>query len=264
MATAGASFFTNVVRLALIALLGTGGYVGWRAWNREGDHVRELAERDGRIADLRRDLDAKSAEAAKLAADLADARAEVAKLGRALRFLKVDRRVARVVVLSQSAPGTAGHPVTKLRFEEVDGAGEPVGTAKEATIEGDVLYVDAWVVKFDDALVEQGDPLRGQSLCLFRRLFGEFQQPNDGIQLDAPGEAPTVYGGRDVTAAEQELWRDFWNLANDPKSAAKLGIRAAHGEAPSMKLAPGGVYKITLRASGGLTFTPDRPDAAGN
>jgi hypothetical protein len=128
-----------------------------------------------------------------------------------------------------------------------------------------VLYVDSLVVKFDDVLVEQGDPLRATSLCHFRRLFGEYQQPSEGTMLDAPGERPAAYGGDEkMSALEQEVWRDFWSVANDPKRAASLGIRAAHGEAPSMKLKPGEVYRVTLRASGGLTIQPDRPEAGGN
>ena len=39
------------------------------------------------------------------------------------------------------------------------------------------MYVDAWVIKYDDALVEQGDPLRSTSVCLFRRVFGEYLPP---------------------------------------------------------------------------------------
>ncbi len=50
------------------------------------------------------------------------------------------------------------------------------------------------------------------------------------------------------------IWNRFWELANDPEEARKLGIRAAHGEAPSMKMMKDKIYKLTLRASGGLSF----------
>ena len=52
-------------------------------------------------------------------------------------------------------------------------------------------------------------------------------------------------------------------LANNPAMAQKVGVRAAHGEAPYQKLVPGKRYKVLLRASGGLTFVPEDlpPDA---
>jgi hypothetical protein len=262
---AGVSAFTNLVRLLTLGVVTTGGVFGWRAWNRESEHAQQIALKDRAIEKLNEEIAQQGVQIQQLTSDLATAKREIERLGLALKLLKVDRRMARVVVLEQGPSATPGRVKTKLRFEEVDAAGNPVGAPRELTLEGDVLYVDSLVVKFDDLLVEKGDPLRAASLCHFRRLFGEYQQPSEGIALDAPGERPAIYGGgAEMSPLEQEIWRDFWNLANDPKKAAALGIRAAHGEAPSMKLKAGEVYRITLRASGGLSMQPDRPDAGGN
>jgi len=262
---AAVSTFTNFVRLLFLAVVCAGGYAGWNLFNREGQHQAEIDAKNVEISKLRDDLATKSAAIEKLSAELATAKKEVERLDLALKLMKVDRRMARVVVLDQSPSSTPGRVKTRVRFEEVDAQGNPLGKARELTIEGDVLYVDSLVVKFDDLMVEQGDPLRAASLCHFRRLFGEYQQPSDGVPIDAPGERPAAYGGSEgMSALEQEIWRDFWSLANDPKRAAAMGIRAAHGEAPSMKLKPAEVYRVTLRASGGLTIAPDRPDGAGN
>jgi len=259
------STFTNVVRLFFLLVITAGGVFGWRVWNREGEHAEQIAAKNVELAKLRDDLATKSAAITKLSADLGAAKREVERLNLALKLMKVDRRMARVVVLEQSPSATPGRVKTRVRFEEVDAQGNPIGKPRELTIEGDVLYVDSLVVKFDDLLVEQGDPLRAASLCHFRRLFGEYQQPSDGTPVDAPGERPAAYGGAEgMTELEQSIWRDFWTLANDPKRAASMGIRAAHGEAPSMKLKPGEVYRVTLRASSGLTIQLDRPDGAGN
>jgi hypothetical protein len=79
------------------------------------------------------------------------------------------------------------------------------------------------------------------------------------VVVDAPGERPEAYGGsREMSELEKQIWNEFWQIANDPKKASELGIRAAHGEAPSMKLKKGEVYSLTLRASGGLTIQPER------
>ena len=67
-------------------------------------------------------------------------------------------------------------------------------------------------------------------------------------------------GGKPEGEFESEIWSNFWELANDPAKAKELGIRAIHGEAPSMRLQKGKIYKLTLRASGGLDFeTMDTP-----
>jgi hypothetical protein len=56
---------------------------------------------------------------------------------------------------------------------------------------------------------------------------------------------------------EKKIWDEFWTIANDEAKANEMGIRAAHGEAPSMKLQKGKSYKVLLRASDGLSITPD-------
>jgi hypothetical protein len=262
---AAVSTFSNFVRLLFLGVICAGGYAGWNIFNRESAHQAEIDAKNVEISKLRDDVATKTAAIEKLNADLATAKKEVERLNLALKLMKVDRRMARVVVLDQTPSATAGRVKTRVRFEEVDAQGNSIGKARELTIEGDVLYVDSLVVKFDDLLVEQGDPLRAASLCHFRRLFGEYQQPSDGVPIDAPGERPAAYGGSEgMSSLEQEIWRDFWSLANDPQRAASMGVRAAHGEAPSMKLKPGEVYRVTLRASGGLSIALDRPEGAGN
>ena len=57
---------------------------------------------------------------------------------------------------------------------------------------------------------------------------------------------------------ERRIWRDFWEFANEPQEAAQMGIRAAHGEAVSVKLRPGRHYRVQLRASDGLSITPEQ------
>jgi hypothetical protein len=231
------TFLASIVRLGFLGLASVAGWLGWRVWHAEAIHAQEVAQLHQQLESKQREID---------------------RLALANRLLKIDRRVARILVLEQT-PAASGKPMTtKVRFEEVDGEGNPIGSPKELTIEGDVLYVDSWVVKFEDVFVEQGDPVRSASLVLFRRLFGEKQAPADGVAIDSAGERPAAYGGHGtMSAVESEVWKDFWEFANDPRRAAALGVRAAHGEAPSMKLKNGGIYTITLRSSGGLTIQPE-------
>ena len=56
-----------------------------------------------------------------------------------------------------------------------------------------------------------------------------------------------------ITEFERQIWANFWNIANDPQLSASMGIRAAHGVAPAIRLRSNKRYRVTLRASDGLT-----------
>jgi hypothetical protein len=172
--------------------------------------------------------------------------------------LKIDHRVARLSVVDQQTDPDSGELYSVVTFQELDPNGEPIGEAKQFRIRGDMVYVDSWVVKFDDKYVEEADIDRATSLVFFRRIFGEFQEPSEGFALDAEGERPVAYArGGQMTDFEKKIWDDFWNVANDDARQAELGIRAAHGDAPSIKVRKGKAYRIDLRASGGLSIHDD-------
>jgi hypothetical protein len=83
--------------------------------------------------------------------------------------------------------------------------------------------------------------------------------------LDEVGAAPRVYSrGRKLSDFEKKIWDDFWLIANDPGKARELGIRAAHGGAPFMKVEKGKSYRILLRASGDPTIVPESAERAGD
>lgn len=249
--TALTNFMRAVAALMFVGLLSAGSWIGYQRLNSV----------DPRLVTAEKELADQRAKAEKLAQDLAAKEKEVARLDTAVRLLKVDRRVARIDVLEQWKPDGGDRVHTKLRFVEVDESGQPIGEPKVMTIDGDVLYVDYWVVKFDDSFVEQGaDPLRGASICLLRRLFGEFQQPSEGQVVDPAGQRPVAYGrGAPLSDFERDLWANFWHYANDREKAESAGVRAAHGEAPSIKLMPGKSYRIVIRSSGGLAVEPEAP-----
>ena len=172
--------------------------------------------------------------------------------------MKVDQRLARITVLSQEGSAAKGDLVTRFSFVDVDQAGKPLGEPRIFSVAGDLAYIDSWVVKFGDEYIEEGDPLRATSVALFRRVFGEKQLPSEGFSLDEEGGQPAVYRtGGPMSDFEKELWARFWDYANDPELAREKGVRAAHGEAPSIQLRPGKSYRIELRASGGISVVPE-------
>lgn len=219
----------------------------------------QLEERTVQIKKLGNDLMAREEQILSLEADVVAQEQEIQALNVALQLLKVDHRIARIEVLAQGSNGaTPGQVRTRLRFTELDGNGQPLGASRELTVEGKTLYVETLVVKFGDNYVEQGDELRGTSICIFKRLFGENQKPSEGEELDPAGFQPAAYTGDEgPNPLHRELWERFWDYANDKDLARQLGVKAMHGEAPFIETRPGMTYRVELRASGGLTIQPE-------
>ena len=192
----------------------------------------------------------------RLDEDLRKSQLQIEQLTVSMRLLKVNRRVAEITVLQQIEEPQTGQVLTEFAFQEIDSEGNAIENPRTFRIAGDMLYVDFWVVKFQDEFVEVAAVDKSTSICLFRRLFGEFQEPHEGFTLDEVGQRPAIYGDQPITDFEQSIWSNFWAIANDPAQAAELGIRAAHGEAVATRLRRGQRYRISLRASDGLSITP--------
>src|SRR5262245_36693400 len=230
--SAGRGARGGLVMVPLVALGVVGGAIYWH-----------YTEKDRGIAEQRRII----GELAK-------------KLDRAWTSeLVADMRVNRV------STDLEGKPQMDLTFVQYQPGSQVPVLKRTFTLPGDEFYVDALVVQFDRQFVDEGDALRGRSLLLFRRAFGDQQKPADGVALfrtkeDSP--IPEVARVDDTPSPfEQEIWSRFWEYANDAKQAQAAGIRVAQGEAPHVKAVAGQVYKLSLRASGGLEITPRIPDA---
>ncbi|MDA1054811.1 MAG: hypothetical protein O3C40_30665 [Planctomycetota bacterium] len=259
------SIVTSAVRTLLATVLvgglGIGGWYGYTTYNATEIEAKQAA---AALAQAQADLESKEAvirvkeqEIGALNDEVAAQLKEIERLDTAMRLLKVDHRMARVSVVEQVKDEAAGSAVTHVDFQEINGNGDPIGAPKRFEIKGDVLYIDCWVVKFDDKYIEQADIDRSTSLVLFRRIFGEMQEPRDGFALDEDGLRPVVYGrGGEMSEFEQKIWDDFWEVANSKAKQDELGIRAIHGEALSIKAMKGNTYYIDLRASGGLSLKP--------
>jgi hypothetical protein len=238
--------------LAVVVVGGAGyaGYVGYALFNKPKE---ELAAKQLELDQALGDLKAREQQVTEL-------NERLARLELAMRLLKVRRRLARLTVLEQHQDVALGMPVSRIEFVEINDDGQPIGQPKQFDIQGDLVYVDYLRVTFDDRYVEQSDLDRSTAICLFQRIFGEHQQAAEGFQLDEVGTRPTAYSrGTPMSDFEQKIWNDFWLIANDPDRAAELGIFAAHGSAVSMRVKPGAVYELELRATGDITIRPQEP-----
>lgn len=199
------------------------------------------------------------AEVTELSGQLEESEALRRQSEAARLLLKVNHRAARIEVLGQGPdPANPEETLTTVQFTELDSRGMPMGTPQQITVKGTRVYLESLVIKFDDTFVEGGDALRGTSVCIFRKMFGEDTPAKEGQDIDTVGQRPHPYmQGDTIDPWFDELWSSFWDYANDPDAAAEKGVRAMHGEAPWIEARPGGRYSVDLRASGGLTITAD-------
>ncbi len=255
------SAIRTLLLAAMVSVVGVGTYFGYSEYTKrerlmqEKDQEIQFAQQQ--LTSMQGELDGKRVEISQLNETLAVQQQEIDKLETSLHLLKTDQRLARlsVVKIERDAEGQA--ITSTLEFSELSPSGEPLSAPKRFELPGDLIYIDNWVVKFDDVYIERGDIERGTSLCLFRRIFSEQQTPTQGISLDEIGMRPQAYArGGAVSEFEERLWSEFWEFANDPAKAAEMGVRAANGEAVSIKVREGKDYNVSLRASGGLSIEP--------
>ena len=165
--------------------------------------------------------------------------------------LSASRRVAQVDVIRQRE-NAAGHTVSTLLWQEIgpDGTlGKPL--AVEAV--GHLVYFEALVIKFAHHHVQEGDPQRGTSLAMFRRIFGDRQAPESVPELDRVARPPVNNAGA-APALQDELWARFWEMVDDAALAEHYGVRVVQCEAPAVPLETGQIWEVSLEAAGGLNL----------
>jgi hypothetical protein len=178
-------------------------------------------------------------------------------LSKIITRLTSDKRVAEVLVTRQSTD-EQGVLKTDLLFVEYGPDGNAL-PAKQFTVEGKNVHVDALVIKFEHDFVKAEDPLRGHSLALFKSIYGDRQAPATAPAIDTPGKIPAFYRGTDpvVSDFETELWSNFWRLADDENYRKAKGVRVAQGEAVFLPFQPDRLYTIKLETNGGLNMTSE-------
>ncbi len=181
---------------------------------------------------------------------------ELAKTQTALKLIKVDHRKAFIKILEKGTEQNSGEPYFDVEFIEVDKAGRAISAPRQFRLRGSLMFVDSWVVKFDDKYIEQAEDLRGASLCVFKSIWGDIDGRKEGHSLDrVDGENRTAYETAEpMSEFERKIWEDFWEVANNPHRQAEMGIRANHGQVNYLRVEPGMVYEVDLRASDGLTL----------
>lgn len=284
------SVIRTILGVAVVGGVGTASYVGYQTYNaaeieteqrEQALHDAEQAllvseeklveshtkiQQQGEQLQVQDDrIQEQTAEITDLNEEVVRQGVEIERLDTALQLHKMQRRLAQVTVLDVKKDPDTGKTFSTVEFVELNDLGDPIGSPKKFELEGDMIYLDYLVVKFDDKYVEHADLERGTSICTFRRLFGEHLKPKEGFTLDEPGSRPGNYAqGGKISELEQNIWDDFWTIANDPARAVELGIRTIGGEAVSMQVQKGKTYRVIVRASGGPEYEVVPQPAAPN
>ena len=146
-----ASLLRSLVTLAVLGIVGIAGWFGYQTVTSRSTLEAELQKQTA-------ELQKRDAEVATLSGQIAAQTERIEQLDLALRLLKRDHRLARITVLDQWESPAAHRPMTKIQFVEVDDDDRPLAKPQDFTIDGDVVYLEALTVKYDDKYVEKGDP----------------------------------------------------------------------------------------------------------
>lgn len=248
-----ATINSAVRTLLAVAALGLMTVAGWWGYS-------TYYESDLKLREQERELEERNRRITALEGDLERARERVEQLETAVRLLKVDHRKAYVRVVDQGED-ESGKVFTTVEFFEVNDQNKPISQPQQFTVAGKVVHISGWIVKFEDRFIESADPDRGTSLFVFKSLYGDEQRPIDGFPLDEAGRRPVAYSdGKQMSDFEKRIWDDFWGLAHDKAKAESLGVRASHGTTVFIQAQKGATYRISLRASDGLSLITGEPD----
>ena len=242
----------TAMMLGIAGVVGYGGYTGYTEFIQPGIHAKQA------IADLEelRLSHETQAEQLKRSEEENDRLATINKL------MRVEGRVANLEVLEKGVDED-GQDYLEVRFTEVDKDGFPIGSTKDFTLLGNTFFIDCWVAKFEDKYIEQVDDLRGQSLVMFKSIFGNDQKPSEAFSLDESSQrVPKPYQTDRQSEFEAKIWADFNAVCNDREKQKELGIRAIHGQANYLPPEEGRTYQINLRSTGDVSLTPLKKDDA--
>ncbi len=170
-------------------------------------------------------------------------------LKQAITNLTHENQIGYAKVISQEP--NDGKILTTLKFIET-ARDDKLKTVleKEYTIEGDIVYFDALIVKFGDKMVMDG---KTKALYLWRRVYSEKMAPEQGFAIEEPGTEPQRYGDLlKVLPMKQKrlFWSNIWDLANDPDKLKEHDIKAIYGNAVYSRLREGLIYVFKISPAG--------------
>ena len=157
------SFVRTLLAVIVLGGVGGGGWYAYYKYNAKEFEAQEkatkLAEATKKLEDAEADIAAKAKLIQEKDTKISTLNKDIEKLRTRMALLKVDHRLARLTVVNQEKRGEKGDLYTTVEFVELNDEGAPYTTdpARVFDIKGDLVYIDSWVVKFDDKYIEEKD-----------------------------------------------------------------------------------------------------------
>lgn len=205
---------------------------------------------------------------------LVEGRLERAALERQIRELK--ERMARLtaeesrarLLVESARPGTDGVLETTLLWADTDADGKMIpGTGlRRFKVRGTDVHCDTRQIIFPMESIAEGDPLRGRSLTLFSRIYGDHESPvaGDAIDIDPASDGvPRRFQSGDVALrdAQSTLWKRWAEYLVNPEACREDGVRTVQGTAVHKAVVVGREYRLRVSAPGQVFFEgPFEPD----
>ncbi len=173
------------------------------------------------------------------------------QLKQAITNLTTEDQIGYAKVISRTHRD--GDLFTTIRFVET-ARNDKLTKLIEAdyTIQGDVIFFDALIVKFGEKMVMDGTQ---KALYLWRRVYGENTAPENGLTIEQPGREPQRYKDllQLLPANQRNLfWTNIWQLANDPERLSQYDIKAVYGNVVYSRLKEDLIYVFKITPAGQL------------
>lgn len=172
------------------------------------------------------------------------------KLKLAVTMLTFEERRAylRIVQVTEG-----DKPQSVVHWIEVDKDGDPIGETQERQLIGMDAFVNARVIAFTDDFIMEEDPLKGQALVVFNKIYGSSQALDDvePLELCSPYESLG-----DEFGFEKKMWRKFNELASSRFESEQYGVRYAQHTSVGKPVVAGVTYKVIVRATGEISIVP--------
>ena len=151
----------TVILAAFTLVVGYAGYLVYAEYTKQD---RLLKSQEAKLTSLQDELVTKDAEISQLGQEIqsklkeiAEKNQEIERLETSMILLKTDQRLARLEVLEVERDPEGKAIQSRLRFVELTPNGDAIGESKEVQLPGDIVYVDNWIIKFDDEYIQRGD-----------------------------------------------------------------------------------------------------------
>lgn len=166
--------------------------------------------------------------------------------------LEADSRIAEVIVTDTGFNSLTQKHTTTIKFLEYDSQGRPL-EPRYFTFDNNIIQFQSLVVRFEDVHIKNADPLKGKSVYLFWKAFvldGANTQEYDIAHVNDVPAGYKIEGPRNPF--EEEIWKEFWDVALNSAKAKIKGIKNAQIEAPGTKFVPGILYTLKIEHDGGI------------